>query len=117
MIRVFYGLATVVMALLAFALYVAKTEAQSAQQRIASMEDGIISELAHIAQLENELAYLERPERLEALARVHLQLRPLAPEQDMAFALLSGQYAGASPNVTSKNAEASGVVLSGRAHQ
>ena len=94
MMRAFYVLATVITALLALALYVAKTEAQSAQQRIALMEQGVISELAQIKQLENELAYLERPERLEKLARVHLQLRPLTPEQDMTYALLSGQQNG-----------------------
>ncbi len=104
MIRAFYVLASVVTALLALALYVAKTEAQSAQQRIARMENGIISELSQISQLENELAYLERPERLEALSRVHLQLRPLSPEQDMTFAQLSGQHLG--PN---------GAVLAGKA--
>ncbi len=91
MTRALYLLAIVVTGLLALALYVAKTEAQSAQQRIARMENGIISELAHIAQLENELAFLERPERLAVLARVHLKLRPLAPEQDMAFVQLDAQ--------------------------
>ncbi len=88
MIRAFYALATVITALLALALYVAKTEAQSAQQRIAQLQNGITGELAQIAQLENELAYMERPERLKALAQAHLQLRPLTPEQDMSFALL-----------------------------
>ena len=91
MMRAFYVLAVVVTALLALALYVAKAEAQSAQKRIASMQKGIISELSQITQLEDELAYLERPDRLEKLARVHLQLRPLTPEQDMTYALLSGQ--------------------------
>jgi cell division protein FtsL len=93
MIRAFYVLAVVVTVLLAWALYVAKTEAQSAQDRIAFMERGIAGELAQIAQLQDELAYLERPERLEALARVHLQLRPLAPEQDVTFASLNAHIA------------------------
>ncbi len=91
MIRALYLLALVVTSILALALYVAKTEAQSAQQRIALMERGIISELAQIAQLENELAFLERPERLEALARVHLRLQPLTPEQDATFASLENE--------------------------
>jgi cell division protein FtsL len=93
MIRAFYVLAIVVTILLAWALYVAKTEAQSAQDRIAFMERGIAGELAQISQLQDELAYLERPERLEALAKVHLQLRPLAPEQDVTFASLNAHAA------------------------
>ncbi len=93
MIRVLYLLAIVVSVILAFALYVAKTEAQSVQQRIVRMERGIVGERAQIALLENELAYLERPERLAELAKVHLQLRPLAPEQEVSFAALHDQFA------------------------
>ncbi len=83
MIRALYACAVAITAVLAMALYVAKTEAQSAQQRIAMIQRGIVDERARIAQLEDELAYMERPQRLEALARKHLGLRPLAPEQDM----------------------------------
>jgi len=83
MIRALYAFALVITAILAMALYVAKTEAQSAQLRIAMIQRGIVDERAHIAQLEDELAYMERPQRLEVLAREHLGLRPLAPEQDL----------------------------------
>lgn len=93
MIRVLYVLAIVVSAILALALYVAKTEAQSVQQRIARMERGIHGEQIQIIQLENELAFLERPERIAELAVVHLQLRPLTPEQDLSFAALGERLA------------------------
>ncbi len=88
MIRALYAFAVAITAILAMALYVAKTEAQSAQQRIAMIQRGIVDERARIAQLEDELAYMERPQRLEALARAHLGLRPLAPEQDLTLRYL-----------------------------
>lgn len=117
MIRAFYILAVVVSALLALALYVAKTEAQSAQQRIARMEQGIVSELSQITQLENELAYLERPERLEELSRVHLQLRPLAPEQDMTFAMFSRQQGRVNGQGASNPVSGNVTHMSDRAQQ
>ena len=78
MIRLLNLIAFIVAAALAVALYLAKTEAQGAQERLADLQ----------AQLAEERRHLEDPERMRALARRYLGYEPLDPARQIEFAQL-----------------------------
>ncbi len=66
-------------AVLAFGLYKAKTEAKEDRARIAELEIALAAERESLVVLRNEIAYLEDPGRLRALAAEHLNLAPADP--------------------------------------
>lgn len=83
MIRALNTIALVFACVLAVALYRAKTEAQDAKERVEMLQVEIMEERRATAVLRAEIAYLERPERLRALARKYLGLETLGPEQEV----------------------------------
>lgn len=85
MIRALNLLAFVVAAALAVALYIAKTEAQGAQERLADLQEQLSEERRQINVLQVEVAHLEDPERLRALARRYLGFEPLDPSREVAM--------------------------------
>lgn len=61
----------------AFALYMVKFSVQNLQRDVAVAEQELAQEKESLHLLNAEWAYLNRPERLRALAEVHLNLVPL----------------------------------------
>ena len=66
---------------LAFVIYEQKYESEALVVRVAEMKQSISSERDAVAVLRAEWSYLNRPERVERLARKHLGLRPLTAKQ------------------------------------
>ena len=64
MIRTFNAIAFVVAAALAVALYIAKAEAKSSQERLEGIQAQLAEERRQINVLNVEIAHLEDPERL-----------------------------------------------------
>jgi len=83
MIRALNVIALGLAALLAVALYKAKSEAQDARERIDALQAQIMDERRAAAVLRAEIAYLERPERLRALAGKYLGLESMEPDQQL----------------------------------
>ncbi len=81
---------TVLFALLAIAMGAASivigTEAQDLEDRLAAIQRDIAREQEAIHVLRAEWSHLNRPERIERLARKHLDLRPFDPAQTMPIA-------------------------------
>jgi cell division protein FtsL len=65
----------------AFTLYSVKYDTRLIDERARQLERLIEAAESDIALLKAEHATLARPERIERLARRHLQLAPLAPAQ------------------------------------
>lgn len=65
-----------VTAVLAVGLYKAKTDAAATRARIQGLESELRGARRAVAALEAEVAALEAPARVEALARVHLGAEP-----------------------------------------
>lgn len=61
----------------AFALYWAKAEAQSARERVVSLQSDVDKERRAVRTLQAEVAWMERPDRLEATARQKMGLVPV----------------------------------------
>lgn len=64
-------------------VYLAKTLAGRERGQIASVERRIAAERDRIILLEAEVAHLERPERLSALARGYAGLAPVSPAREV----------------------------------
>ena len=69
MIRLLNGIALLVAITLAVALYIAKTEAKSSQERLELIQAQLAEERRQVNVLNVEIAHLEEPERLRALAK------------------------------------------------
>jgi cell division protein FtsL len=83
MIRTLNAIAFVVAAALAVALYIAKTEAKGSQERLEEIQAQLAEERRQINVLNVEIAHLEDPERLRALARRYLGFEPLDPSREV----------------------------------
>ena len=79
MIRTLNVIALVVAVALAAALYIAKTEAKSAQERLETIQAQLAEERRQINVLNVEIAHLEEPDRLRQLARQYLRPRKNCP--------------------------------------
>lgn len=77
------GLAIAVALLLA--LYIAKTEAGKAQNRLAQLQAELAQERGRINTLQVNVAHLEDPEQLRALARAYLGFEPIRPNQEISL--------------------------------
>ncbi len=64
----------------AFALYWAKAEAQSAREHVIKLQNEVDTQRRAVRLLEAELAWMERPDRLEATARHKLGLTPVTAQ-------------------------------------
>ena len=73
---------TIAVALL-LALYIAKTEAGKAQDRLANLQAELAEERGRINTLQVNVAHLEDPEQLRALARAYLGFEPIRPNQEI----------------------------------
>lgn len=75
---------TIAVALL-LALYIAKTEAGKAQDRLANLQAELAEERGRINTLQVNVAHLEDPEQLRALARAYLGFEPIRPNQEISL--------------------------------
>lgn len=73
---------------LALVLFGVKYEVQGLEEELTSLDQDIANERRSIHVLRAEWAYLNNPDRLRGLARTHLDLQPLEPEQLGSFASL-----------------------------
>ena len=71
---------------LAFALYWAKAEAQSARELVVSLQMDVDKERRAVRTLEAEVAWMERPDRLEATARTKMGLTPATAQNTIGLA-------------------------------
>lgn len=83
MIRTLNAIAFVVAVALAVALYIAKAEARSSEERLSDIQAQLVEERRQINVLSVEIAHLEDPERLRALARRYLGFEPLDPAREV----------------------------------
>jgi hypothetical protein len=65
----------------ALALYWAKAEAQTAREQVVSLQKDVDAERRAVRTLEAEVAWMERPDRLEATARQNMGLVPMAADK------------------------------------
>ncbi len=70
----------------AFALYWAKAEAQRAREQVVSLQSEVEQERRAVRTLEAEVAWMERPDRLEATARQKMGLVPSTVEKTVSLA-------------------------------
>jgi cell division protein FtsL len=66
---------------LAYVIYQVKYEARGLDEEIASLANNIESERDGVAVLRAEWSMLNRPERIERLAKKYLNLAPATPQQ------------------------------------
>ncbi|KPP80548.1 MAG: Cell division protein FtsL [Oceanicaulis sp. HLUCCA04] len=89
MIRLFFFFGILGSIILLCALYVAKAETDAAQAHLASLQAELAQERARINTLEANIAHLEDPEQLRALARTHLGFEPIHSAQELSLAELA----------------------------
>jgi cell division protein FtsL len=66
---------------LAFALYWAKAEAQAVREQVIQLQDDVEAQRRQVRTLEAELAFIERPDRLEEAATAQLNLVPISADR------------------------------------
>lgn len=72
--RALHALAVVIIVVLVVGLYKAKTDASKSAAHVRQLETQISDAQADLRALRAEIAHLESPERVEALAERHLDL-------------------------------------------
>jgi hypothetical protein len=70
----------------ALALYWAKAEAQTAREQVVSLQNDVDTESRAVRTLEAEVAWMERPDRLEATAREKMGLVPISADKTASLA-------------------------------
>jgi hypothetical protein len=85
MIRRSTGLSLAVALAIGAGLFQLKHEVQLLEERLAEVNRSILADQEAVHVLEAEWTYLNRPWRLEALAKRHLELAPLAAAQVVTF--------------------------------
>ena len=78
------ALCVIVSLALAAALTLAGEEASSAEERLHELQEALAEERGEINRLTADLAHLEDPETLRALARAHLGFEPVTKEYAVA---------------------------------
>lgn len=81
--RVFNLLLVGCVVALVYAIYGLKYESRALEQRVADVQQSIHVERNAVAVLRAEWSHLNRPKRIERLARKHLGLKPLKAKQFM----------------------------------
>lgn len=76
------------LAVAAFGLYMVKYRVQAIQEQIAQKTRALEEEREHLRVIAAEWAYLNRPDRLQALAEKYLELKPLGGVQLGSIAML-----------------------------
>ena len=77
-----------------FGLFQLKHEVQALEDDLFRLNRQILAEQQQIHVLKAEWSYINQPERLEALARRHLDLAPMRPQQIGSVADLPARHAG-----------------------
>ena len=77
-----------------FGLFQLKHEVQALEDELFRLNRQILAEQQQTHVLKAEWAYINQPERLEALARRHLDLTPMRPQQIGDVAALPARNAG-----------------------
>ncbi len=73
---------------LALALYLIENQVQQLERRLAALDAELLADRQATQVLEAEWSYLNRPERLQALAAHHVEaiaLAPVSPDQIVEF--------------------------------
>ena len=94
MIKALNILMAAIAAALVLALYIAKTEAGKAEDRLANMQAELAQERGRINALRVDVQHLEDPEQLRVLARAYLGFEPVKPSQEVALSDLPSAEAG-----------------------
>ena len=81
MLRLFNILLCIAVLASAFALYTLEHKTRSTERTIARIDVQVESEYEYIGLLNAEWSLLTRPQRLEILARDHLKMGPILPDQ------------------------------------
>ena len=81
MLRLLNVILVVGVLVVGFALYTLEHRTRSVEREIARVDATIESEYEYIGLLNAEWSMLTRPQRLEQLARHHLDLEPVLPDQ------------------------------------
>ncbi len=111
MIRILNVVAIVLIAALALGLYKSKQEASSDMARIESLSDEIAREREALRTLLSEMAHLEDPARLRALASEHLGLEVIDPLRVVALEDAALMYEPAAPVLGAVAASPHGATL------
>ena len=100
MMKVVNALGLAIAVLLLLALYIAKTDASDAQERLAELQAELARERGRIGSLTADVAHLESSDHLRGLARAYLGFEPVMPGQAITLAELPRTVpAPASPGV------------------
>ena len=99
-----------VLLVLVFALYLVKTFGGAERADIASTETQIAEEQRQIALLRAEVAFLQRPDRIQRLAEQSLNAQPISGKHDATLADLP-KIAHAPPSAQSAEAPAKAEAL------
>lgn len=91
-----------------FVIYEVKYETREMDQRVAALRLDIRKERDAIAILRAEWSHLNRPERVERLARKHLGLKPVLARQVFTVEQLAAARTGA-PDTTPSRPHAQGL--------
>lgn len=86
----------------AFALYQLEHNTRKLERELAARQEAIESEYELIGLLNAEWSMLTRPQRLERLARHHLDMGPLMPDQIITDRQVSGSLPPAPANAPDK---------------
>jgi cell division protein FtsL len=79
-------------AIAAFGLYIVKYAVQDVQRDVTTLQTEVKDERESLHLLNAEWAYLNRPERLHALADKHLDLQPLDSRKIQDVGVLPAAY-------------------------
>jgi cell division protein FtsL len=91
---------------LAYVIYQVKYEARGLDEEIASLGKNIESERDGVAELRAEWSLLNRPERIERLAKKYLNLAPTTPQQLLALDTVTPRDLDHMPVLTAQAAPA-----------
>lgn len=109
MLRILTLFLTGSLASLAFMTYGMEHDTRAQQRRIVEIEKAIAKERDAIAILRAEWSHLNRPQRLEKLARKHLGLRTLDAQQIVSLKDLDVPSRSAAEDTNSERAPAQSV--------
>jgi len=82
---------------LVLALYLARSELSSGEERLAQIQSELERERGRISQLQAELALKDSPENLRRLALAHLDVQPLEQGQRISLSMLEASSPDAIP--------------------
>jgi cell division protein FtsL len=91
---------------LSFVIYEVKYETREMEARVSELRSEIRKEREAIAVLRAEWSHLNRPERIERLARKHLDLEPVQARQMMTPADFAAKFRKTPAGPVSVNADA-----------